>query len=68
MRRRPDLRWRSRRIPTELRFRTIWADPSSKLTKRVFSRRRQAASANAPASVDLAVPGAPEIRMLVPRK
>ena len=54
-------------MPTDRRFRTIWSAPSSKLTYSVRSPRSQAAAANSPDSVDLAVPGAPEMRTLLPR-
>ncbi len=54
-------------MPTDWRLRTICAAPSSKLTYNVRSPRLQAAAANSPDSVDLAVPGAPEMRTLLPR-
>ena len=55
------------RIATDARLRTICAAPSSKLTYSVCSPRSHAATVNSPASVDLAVPGAPEISTLLPR-
>jgi hypothetical protein len=42
-------------------------ESESKLMNKVRSPRRQAASANAPASVVLAVPGNPVINTLAPR-
>ena len=64
---RPDFRCGARWMPTDRRLRTIWAAPSSKLTYSVRSPRSHAAAANRPESVDFAVPGAPEIRTLLPR-
>ena len=54
-------------MPTEARLRITSFASESKLTNRVRSPRWQAASANAPLSVVLAVPGKPVISTLAPR-
>jgi hypothetical protein len=63
----PDFKWRRSLIPTEARLRITSSHSESKLTKRVRSPRRQAASANAALKVVLAVPGEPLIRTLALR-
>jgi hypothetical protein len=54
-------------MPTESMLRTICAGASSKLTNRVRSFRRLAASTKAAESVVFAVPGEPVMRVELPR-
>ncbi len=55
-----------RSSPTDARLRMIWLAASSKLTYRPRSPIAVPAVRKAPASVVLAVPGAPEMRMPEP--